>query len=150
MDRQPSLSIIVKQIPTSRHINPRASAISLFVITIWCVFAYFYVIVPEGNWYHGGLHVACFAPWTIAWHLSTRSSLRWRLPLVVSLAVPLFLALIGEVIQVAVPAMGHSAEMKGFVFSLIGVLIGWVVLWIALLFVSNNESRTLSAIPKER
>jgi uncharacterized membrane protein len=63
---------------------------------------------------------------------------------VVALAVPLVLALIGEIIQGVVPAMGHSAEVKGVVFSVIGVLIGWVILWIALLVISTGGQRNTS------
>ena len=43
-----------------------------------------------------------------------------------------------------VPAIGHTAEVKGFVFSVIGVLIGWVILWIALLVVSTSIGRIAS------
>jgi hypothetical protein len=136
--------VIVKLIPSSLHVNPRAPVISLVVITIGGVCAYCFYAVPYGNWYHVSLHVACFAPWTVAWHLSVRSSSRWRLPFVAALAVPLVLALIGEVMQSVVPAIGHTAEVKGFVFSVIGVLIGWVILWIALLVVSTSIGRIAS------
>jgi len=71
-----------------------------------------------------------------------RSASRWRLPLVVAIAVPLVLALIGEVVQGVVPAVGHSAEVKGFVFSSIGVLVGWLILWIAFLVVPTRVPRT--------
>ena len=150
MAHQSRLPSQVELIPTSLQVNPRAPVVSLVVITIGCVCAYFFCTVPRGNWYHGTLHVAFFAPWTIAWHLSVRSSSRWRLPLVVALAVPLVLALIGEVVQGVAPAMGHSAEVKGFVFSVIGVLIGWVILWIALLVVSTSVPRPASTMPDAR
>jgi hypothetical protein len=132
--------------PSQHFLYAQLPRVALLLITAGCIGIYFWCTVPQGHWYHLGLHVACFAPWTIAWHLSVRQPSGWRPPWLVVVAVPVALAILGELVQVVLPAMGHSAEIKGVLFSLAGVVTGWLCLWLWLwLWTARRSVRTAAA-----
>lgn len=99
---------------------------TLLVVTGSAWVVYFTVVMPH-YWQARLLHIGCFLPWTFFWHVTVRGAFTWRLPLWLTLLVPVLISLGGEWIQGIIPAVGHDPEWRGVGASMLGVTSGWLV-----------------------
>ncbi len=122
---------LASQMPTPRAWSECLPLVTLIVISTiaWSVYAW--VSWPH-HWQSRLMHVALFAPWTLAWHATASGALLarwgWRLPTAVVIAVPVVVALGGEALQAFWRAVGHDPEWRGVAFSMLGVTLAWVLI----------------------